>query len=313
MPAAPSRSAAARPLRALAGWGLVAAVALARAATGPFGASAQEQEGEDAGAFLREELYAVHCGGCHSVDGRGGVTAGGLTAPPLRPEDNPRMTVAYARLTMDTGRMPPAGDPADNRIRRVTLTEQQREDIVRFMVDRFGLEGDVPEPAHGDAAVGLQVYAQNCAACHGASGAGGVAGGGAWTPRVNDVSAQTLADAVRVGPFQMPRFDGEQITDAELGHMAAFLAEVEEEGGTLLFPGELNPVFASGFGAGLAAVIIVMLVLISGKPTMFPDPERDAEDAPTGPPRPPSTPPEEPSDAGFGDDAGPDRPEEEPS
>lgn len=289
-----------RAARALSGWLLVAAVALAVTALGPFGARAQEDEGEDAGDARREELYAVQCAGCHGVDGRGGVTAGGLEAPALLPELNDRMTIAYARLVMATGRMPPAGDPADNRIRRETLTEEEQDDILRFMEERFDLEGDVPEPdpEEGDAAVGLQVYAQNCAACHGASGAGGVAGGGAWTPRVNDVSPQTLADAVRVGPFQMPQFDEEQISQDELDDMAAFLHEVEEEGGTLLFPGELNPVFASGFGAGLAAVIIVMLVLISGKPTMFPDPERDAEDAPTTPPKPPSADPVEPVDGG---------------
>lgn len=270
--------------RALVGWLGVGLLALILTAAGPFGARAQEDTegaGASSGAAQREELYAMHCGGCHGVDGRGGQTSAGLPAPPLHPELNDRMTIAYGRVVMSTGRMPPAGDPTDNRIRRVTLTEEQRSDILQHMAERFDLSGDVAEPEHGDAAVGLQVYAQNCAACHGASGAGGVAGGGAWTPRVNDVTAQTLADAVRVGPFQMPRFDREQVSDEELGDMAAFLDEVEEEGGTLLFPGELNPVFASGFGAGLAAVIVVMLVVIAGKPTMFPDPRRDPEDAET--------------------------------
>ncbi len=109
---------------------------------------------------------------------------------------------------------------------------------------------------------------------------------------MNDVTAQTLADAVRTGPFQMPRFDVEQITDAEIGDMAAFLTDVEEHGGTLLFPGELNPVFASGFGAGLAAVILLMLAVIAGKPTMFPD----AEDAPEGAPE--DAPTQEPEELG---------------
>ncbi len=285
MPTAAS-SPTVRSLRALASWIVVAGVVLLVLA--PFGARADDEQaedggGEDAGAFQREELYAIQCGGCHGVDGRGGRTIAGLVAPALRPDLNERLTIAYARMVMATGRMPPAGDPADNRIREVTLTPEQRRDILLFMTERFELEGDVEEPPEGDVAEGLRVYAANCAACHGASGAGGVAGGGAWTPRVNDVTAQTLADAVRTGPFQMPRFDTEQITDAEIGDMAAFLADVEEHGGTLLFPGELNPVFASGFGAGLAAVILVMLAVIAGKPTLFPDADADADpaDAPT--------------------------------
>jgi ubiquinol-cytochrome c reductase cytochrome c subunit len=289
MPTAASPPGTSSAVRALVGWALVGLLTSALLLLTPFGAGAEEEpadgEQEDAGTFQREELYAIHCGGCHSVDGRGGLTIGGVVAPPLLPELNDRMTISYGRLVMDTGRMPPVGDPEDNRRRAVTLSESQRLDILRFMQERFGLEGDVPEPQEGDVAEGLRLYAANCAACHGASGAGGVAGGGAWTPRVNDVSAQTLADAIRTGPFQMPRFDEEQITDAEIGDMAAFLHEVEEEGGTLLFPGELNPVFASGFGAGLAAVIIAMLVVIAGKPTMFPDSRKDPEDAPVHEPK----------------------------
>lgn len=197
----------------------------------------------------------------------------GLPVPPLT--DTDRITIAYMRMVMATGRMPPAGDPRDNRVRRVSLSENEQEAILTWTADAFDLEGDVEDPGQGDVAEGLRVYAANCAQCHGASGAGGVAGGGAWTPRVNDVTSQTLADAIRTGPFQMPRFDSSQITDEEMGDIAAFLHEVEEEGGTLLFPGELNPVFASGFGAGLAAVIVLALMFISGKPQMFPDPEPD--------------------------------------
>jgi ubiquinol-cytochrome c reductase cytochrome c subunit len=277
--------------RALAGWAGVLVVAAALLAPLSPAAGARTEAAPEPAATTDnvargEVLYAQHCATCHGGDGRGGLTIAGLPAPALDPERNERVTVAYTRLVMDTGRMPPAGDPADNRIREVTLEPDERAAILAFMADRFGIAGDLDAPEHGDVAEGLRIYAANCAACHGASGAGGVAGGGAWTPRVNDVTAQTLADAVRTGPFQMPRFDAGQITDDELGDVAAFLAEVEEEGGTLLFPGELNPVFASGFGAGLAAVIIAVLVLVAGKPTLFPDPDRDAEDAPRHPPRP---------------------------
>jgi ubiquinol-cytochrome c reductase cytochrome c subunit len=269
-----------RSLRALVAWGGLAAVLALLGPLGGVGPLAA-QEPDDAASVRRgEALYSQNCSACHGGDGRGGLTIEGFPAPPLN-DTNPRMTIAYTRLVMDTGRMPPAGDPADNRIRGVTLTEQERSDITAWMTATFGLEGDVAPPPPGEIAEGLRVYAANCAACHGASGAGGVAGGGAWTPRVNDVDPLTLARAVRTGPFQMPRFDAEQISDAEIGDMAAFLADVEEEGGTLLFPGELNPVFASGFGAGLAVVIIFILLLIAGRPTMFPDAPAPGEQEPT--------------------------------
>jgi ubiquinol-cytochrome c reductase cytochrome c subunit len=193
--------------RAIAGWALVGALLGLLLLGGGLGAAAQEDAEGDAADALRRgaTLYSVNCAGCHGGDGRGGETVDGQPAPPLAGVD--RVTVAYMRLVMDTGRMPPAGDPRDNRIRELDLSVTEREDILAWTTDAFGLEGDVEEPPHGDVAEGLRVYAANCASCHGASGAGGVAGGGAWTPRVNDVSPQTLADAVRTGPFQMPRFD----------------------------------------------------------------------------------------------------------
>ena len=123
------------------------------------------------------------------------------------------------------------------------------------------------------AAAGAATYRTYCAACHGATGAGGVAGGGAWTPEVAGYDPVTLAEAIRVGPFQMPAFGEDQITDQELGDVAAFLEEVHQESGTPLGLVELNPVYASGFVALLSVVMLLSLFWISSKPTWFPDPE----------------------------------------
>jgi ubiquinol-cytochrome c reductase cytochrome c subunit len=38
-----------------------------------------------------------------------------------------------------------------------------------------------------------------------------------------------IAEAIRVGPFEMPRFSEDQIPDEQAGHIAAFLGEVEEQ------------------------------------------------------------------------------------
>jgi hypothetical protein len=106
----------------------------------------------------------------------------------------------------------------------------------------------------------------------------------------------TLAEAIRVGPFQMPAFGPDQITDQQVGDIAAFLEEVRDEDGTPLGLIELNPVFASGFVALLAVVMVLSLFWISSKPTWFPDPEGtdsqpvhriDQDDAPDLTDRPP--------------------------
>jgi ubiquinol-cytochrome c reductase cytochrome c subunit len=287
--------------RALLGWGALAGVLVALA----FGRGASAQEaggaGEVEGAARGALLYAAQCAQCHGADGQGGPVQGRPgegQAPALRHELNPDVTAAYLYLVMATGRMPPAEDPFDNRPRNVVLDEAQIVDVVDWMTDEFDIPGEIPEVGEGDAVEGQDVYNTNCAHCHGNTGAGGVAGAGAWTPKVNDASAEVIAAAIRVGPFQMPEFREEQISDEEIADVAAFMREVEAEPGTpLLGLVELNPVFASAFVFLLAVAMLLSLMWIGGRPNWFPDPPK-AEGEPEVPAgatrrRPEQTPTEE--------------------
>lgn len=273
-----------RPRRAAAAWAAVTIGVLAAGlAWNAAMARAQEQPPELTGDVqLGAQLYAQQCAQCHASDGRGAeIENTGRRAPPLAGVD--RVTAAYVDLVMRTGRMPPAADPFDNQPREVVFGEEERAAVVAYTVRQFGLDVDLPDVAAGDPARGQEVYATNCAACHGSTGAGGVAGAGAWTPNVNQYSAVTLAEAIRVGPFQMPRFDAGQISDQEIGDIAGFLEEVRAEEGTPLGLTELNPVFASGFVALLAIALLVSLAWISSRATWFPDPEAESEeDVPGG-------------------------------
>lgn len=100
-------------------------------------------------------------------------------------------------------------------------------------------------------------------------------------PAVNTYDVTTIAEAIRVGPFQMPAFADDTITDEQVADVGAFLEEVQSESGTPLGLVELNPVFASGFVALLAVAMILSLFWISSKPTWFPDPD-DIEAADRG-------------------------------
>ncbi len=196
------------------------------------------------------------------------------TAPPLA--GNPDVTVPYVDLTVRVGRMPPPeGEPFDNRERRVVINDAERAALVAYMAEQFDLEGEIPDPPPGDAARGREVYAANCAQCHGSTGAGGVAGAGAWTPSVVDRDPVAIAEATRVGPFEMPRFGPDQITDQEIGDIAAFTRFVSEEHGTPLGLVEINPVYASGFAFVFALIVLASALWIAGRPTMFPDPPAD--------------------------------------
>lgn len=275
-----ARSAAAslpRSARSVAAWSLLLALPLLVLATRDAGG--QEPEAVQGDASAGAVLYSQQCATCHGASGGGGSVPDDPRSAPAIDSDN--VSLAYWDLVLRTGRMPPPErEPFDNRHREVRYDAEQRADLNAFAVEELGVEGELPPAGLGDPGRGLEIYTANCASCHGATGAGGVAGGGAWTPTIAGYDPQTISSAVRVGPFQMPQFDDDQISDEGLADIAAFLHEVEEEPGTALGLVELNPVYLSGFVALLAAVLLASIAWISGTPTWFPDsrPEEDEAD-----------------------------------
>lgn len=260
-----------RAITNLALWVLLAVGAALAIGVGRAGGQEQQPQpdviGEAGNGAL---LYSQACATCHGVGGGGGVVTGTDRAAP--PIDGDAVSFAYWDLVIRTGRMPPPeSDPFDNRHRDVVFTDQERADLNAFAVEELGVDGDLPPAGVGDPGRGLELWAANCAQCHGALGQGGVAGAGTWTPTVTGYGPQTIASAIRVGPFEMPEFDQGQIGDAGLADISAFLHDVEEEEGTLLGFVELNPVFSSGFVAVMAVVVVLSLMWISGKPAWFPD------------------------------------------
>ena len=270
-----------RHMRPWLGWLLVVATLTAITAMGLVPALAADEPLTAAERQTAEIIYANQCATCHGAGGLGAKIPGtDDVAPALA--GRPDVTVPYVDLTVRVGRMPPPkNEPFDNRARTVTIDDEQRRALVAYMKEQFDLEGEVPDPPEGDAVRGREVYAANCAQGHGSTGAGGVAGAGAWTPSVIDRDAVAVAEAIRVGPFEMPRFGEEQISDQEIGDVNAFLDFVAEEEGTPLGLVEVNPVYASGFAFLFAVVILFSALWIAGRPTMFPDADAGDPSAPS--------------------------------
>lgn len=257
--------------RSLAAWAVVAtALALAwLAASGPPASGALEEEEPPAEESDRgDTLYTRHCARCHSADGSGRANE---RAPALK-----GMEAARVDLVLRTGRMPPADE--DGSGKAMEWNDTNRETLVEHMTAVFDLEGPLLEPELGDPAAGREVFATHCAACHGYTGDGGVAGAGALTPRIVGLDPVVIAEAIRVGPFQMPAFVEEQVSDEEIGDIAAYLTEIVGEETTPLGLGELNPVFLAAFVGLLALAMILSCLFIAGRVSMFPDPEADEPD-----------------------------------
>ena len=69
-----------------------------------------------------------------------------------------------------------------------------------------------PDPALGSISAGFSLFAQNCAACHQISAAGGYVPDSVAPPLAAD-SPRQIAEAVRIGPNLMPRFSRSLLSD----------------------------------------------------------------------------------------------------
>jgi mono/diheme cytochrome c family protein len=95
------------------------------------------------------------------------------------------------------------------------LSDAEMDQLIGFLLS-LGSEGDVPALP----VLGAEVYAQQCAACHGVDGTGGIA----KSLRTSVLSGQELRRAVEEGNETMPAFSRTLTTeelDAVLQHVEA--------------------------------------------------------------------------------------------
>ena len=103
-------------------------------------------------------------------------------------------------------------------------------------------------------AVGASLFALNCAACHTITGTGDELAFGTFAPSLHPATATQVAEAIRTGPANMPRFSG-NLSDAQVADITAYVTEKlqhpQNPGGLAL--GGVGPV-AEGFVAILIGV-----------------------------------------------------------
>lgn len=198
-------------------------------------------------------LYAEHCASCHGVAGEG--TADGISLRGIGP--------AAVDFVLSTGRMPLAY-PQQPMVRRpVRWSRREIDEFVAFVAS-FGSGGPgVPaiDPAAGDLARGARIFYENCAPCHGGAAQGAAVGEGADAPSLYQSSPLDIAEAVRIGPNPMPRFDAGIISEPDLNSLVRyvlFLRHPPDPGGLSL--GHVGPV-AEGFVAWIVGFVALVVVI----------------------------------------------------
>jgi ubiquinol-cytochrome c reductase cytochrome c subunit len=253
-------------VRASVGAALVAALLLAPAAPAAAEPPPIVRPADAAKLSPRElgpELYAANCARCHGGDGAGLLPGEGDGAGPPLLGAGAQAADFYLR----TGYMP-LGDPSDQPVRsRVRFREHEIRALVDYVAGLGSGGPGVPrvDPAAGSVSDGLELFTEHCAGCHQVVAEGGVVTS-VRVPPLDKATPTQVAEAVRIGPYVMPAFSEEDISDDELASIVAYVQYAkhpDDAGGWGI--DQLGP-FPEGMVTWLiGAVALIGVCLVIGK------------------------------------------------
>lgn len=206
--------------------------------------------GQDRGGLL----YQQNCATCHGQDGRG--TQRG---PSLR-----GVGEASVDFQLGTGRMPLPNEHVDPSRSEPAFSLEDINALVRHVSEFAGAGPDIPTVVPSDARLGQELYLNNCAACHSATGTGGTLTEEEFAPSLFQATPTQVGEAIRVGPGLMPTFPEEVIDAEQVNALAAYIDVLQDEHGDLdrggLPLGRIGPVTEAiiGWTVGLLLLVIVI-------------------------------------------------------
>jgi ubiquinol-cytochrome c reductase cytochrome c subunit len=199
---------------------------------------------------LGDALFQQNCASCHGSEANGVPANGTLGAFP----DLVGLGPATINFWVDSGRMPAANPRSIEANRRVPrLTHDQALAVSAWVNSLSPSYPLIPYPHLKNANVsdGAALFALNCASCHTIEGDGDALAMSTFSPSLRKIPSIEVAEAIRTGPGNMPRFTG-NLSDAQVNDIVKYVTtEIQHPnnpGGFGL--GGLGPV-AEGF-VGLA-------------------------------------------------------------
>jgi ubiquinol-cytochrome c reductase cytochrome c subunit len=205
-----------------------------------------------------EALFMQSCASCHGTQANGHPTDGSTEQYPSLQGVGP----AAIDFWIESGRMPAVQPGNVQAIRKYPkLTHTQALAIAAWVNSKWPGLTLIPSVNTKGANLsdGAALFALNCAACHTIEGAGDALASGTYAPSLRHIPANQIAEAIRTGPGNMPRFTG-NLSDAQVRDVVAFVGTYiqhpQNPGGFGL--GGLGPVgegfVALSLGVGLLAL-----------------------------------------------------------
>ncbi|HEX5450118.1 MAG TPA: c-type cytochrome [Gaiellaceae bacterium] len=196
-----------------------------------------------------KQLYGRYCAKCHDT----------LNAPSLH-----GVGAQAADFYLRSGYMPLPHLGVQPRRARVTFTNAEIESLVGYVASLGqGPAIPSPQPQSGSLSAGMQLFADHCAGCHQIMAEGGYVTG-AVPPALGDDTATQIAEAVRIGPYVMPRFSQHAISNGQLNSIIRYIEYTrhpDDRGGWSI--GHIGPVpegLVTWFIALLALVCVTLLL-----------------------------------------------------
>ncbi|MGB8520169.1 MAG: c-type cytochrome [Candidatus Tumulicola sp.] len=181
-------------------------------------------------AMSGEALFATHCATCHQVTGLGTDTFPPLAGNSVITSTDPSVMIAV----IVNGRSGPLA--VNGKMYNSTMPTWKGQltnaDIASVATYVRSAWGNSASPVTEDqvaaagapvsAQVGASVYAKNCAACHGATGNGGIGPALAGNPHVNIDNASVMLTTIVQGRSLMPSWRG-QLAASDIAAVATFI------------------------------------------------------------------------------------------
>lgn len=224
--------------------------ALTASAAAPAPSGSLVSEGHD--------LFLSSCAACH------GMNAQGI---PGRAPSLHGVGALAADFYLETGRMPLPSSRAQPMRTRPAFSQAKTRALIAYVASFGGPAIPVVNVRDGSLAKGQRLFALNCAGCHTIQGAGGIVTG-AVVPSLNVATPRQIAEAIRIGPYVMPRFGPGELSESDIGSIARYVHSTQvpdDRGGWGI--GRIGPIPEGMVAWLLAAAALLLIARLIGERT----------------------------------------------
>jgi ubiquinol-cytochrome c reductase cytochrome c subunit len=197
-------------------------------------------------------LYGRYCVACHGMPALAPSLAG--------------VGARAADFYLRTGYMPLRHVGLQPRRSRLVLAPGEIADLTAYVASLgHGPAIPTPHPERGSLAEGMHLFGDHCAGCHQIVAAGGYVTGG-LPPALEDDTDVQIAEAVRIGPWVMPTFTKQAISDRQLDSIIRYVdyaKHPDDRGGWAL--GHLGPIPEGLVTWFIAAALLVAFCTVIGE------------------------------------------------